>query len=226
MGVDWYNMIARKNGGYRSTAEFTIEGSTAEDLFENTLVSMLPQYSAVLDAGCGHGDFTLKMGRSGVHIIGFDNSIEMITLANSLHNREKLKNVEFVYTTTKTEMPFADEQFDLIYSRRGPTSIINHSHLLKSGGTIMGIHSGNLDVVIQRLEVKGYRDIEMNEYRNAMYYFSNEQEYAKFLSDIPGNPDFTVPEKQDELRLKIQENMINGRIGVQEYKYIWKAIKS
>lgn len=51
------------------------------------------------------------------------------------------KFVEFVYATTKAEMPFEDGQFDLIYDRRGPTSIINHSRLLSSGGVIFGIHN-------------------------------------------------------------------------------------
>jgi len=45
------------------------------------------------------------------------------------------------------------------------------------------------------------------------------------LSDIPGNPDYTVPEMKDELAKKLDENMINGRIGFKEQKYIWRAVK-
>jgi hypothetical protein len=29
MGVEWYDMIARRNGGYRSNALFTISGISA-----------------------------------------------------------------------------------------------------------------------------------------------------------------------------------------------------
>jgi hypothetical protein len=35
MGVDWYNSIAIRNGGYRSNANFKVEGTSAEQIFLN-----------------------------------------------------------------------------------------------------------------------------------------------------------------------------------------------
>ncbi len=225
MGVEWYNLHARTNGGYKNNAIYTIEGTSAEAIFEQELISMLHVHKSVLDAGCGHGDFTLKMGRIGTEITGFDNSSEMINIAASKLSEVECENVKFVYATTLNELPFYEEQFDFIYNRRGPTSILNHSRILTSGGTIFGIHSGALDKVKERLISNGFINIQIEEYQNAIYYFPNELEFAKYLTGIPGNPDYTSPTRKKELQQQIEENRINGSIGIREYRYIWKANK-
>lgn len=225
MGVEWYDMIARRNGGYKSNAVFTIKGISAEQIFEERLMGMLPNFNSVLDAGCGHGDFTLKMSRHAKSIIGFDNSVEMIKIAESILEESKVNNVRFVCASTKTDLPFNDEQFDLIYDRRGPTSILNHSRILFSGGTVFGIHSGALQTVKNRLNSNGYINIEIEEFNSAIIFFPDEIEFAKFISGIPGNPDYTTPELKKELELRVQQNIINGKLGLKDYKYIWKANK-
>lgn len=225
MGVEWYDMIARRNGGYRSNAVFTIDGISAEQVFEERLVDMLPAFDSVLDAGCGHGDFTIKMSRQAKSIIGFDNSAEMIKIAESMKEGSKVNNVQFIYATTKTDLPFNDGQFDLIYDRRGPTSILNHSRILCSGGTVFGIHTGALETVKDRLHSNGFINIQIEEFNSAVMYFPNEAEFTKFISGIPGNPDYTDPSLSKELDMKIEQNMINGKLGIKEYKYIWRANK-
>lgn len=225
MGADWYNSIAIRNGGYRNDAIFKIEGTSAEQIFEQELISMLPQFHSVLDAGCGHGDFTFKMARHINSIIGLDNSIEMIKIAKANLIEANITNLKFIDASTKLELPFSDGQFDLIYDRRGPTSIINHSRILRQGGTIFGIHSGALDKVKKRLLNYGYQDIEIREYNEAIIYFPNNNEFSKFISGIPGNPDYTLPEYKEELVQKIEESTVNGRIELKEYRYIWKAKK-
>lgn len=225
MGIDWYDMIARRNGGYRSNAVFTVEGEYAETIYEEELMKLLPACKSVLDAGCGHGDFTLRMSKHAKSIIGFDNSIEMINIAKSLLKESQVPNVRFVYASTKQELPFADEQFDLIYDRRGPTSILNHSRILRSGGVVFGIHSGAMETVKERLIKNHFTNVEITEYKNAVCYFPDENEFAKFISGIPGNPDYTLEEMRGELEKKLAESRINGRIGLRDYKYIWKAIK-
>jgi ubiquinone/menaquinone biosynthesis C-methylase UbiE len=225
MGVDWYNSIAIRNGGYRNDAVYTVEGTSAEQIFEQELISLIPDYHSILDAGCGHGEFTIKIARYAESIVGFDNSIEMIKIAKACLNEINIPNVKFVVATTKNALPFLDGQFDLIYDRRGPTSIINHYRILQSGGTIFGIHSGALELVTERLEKNNYVDIEIREYNEAKVIFANHVEFTKFISGIPGNPDYTKPENKEELEKKINENMIGGRIEMKEYRYIWKARK-
>ncbi|MDQ0112416.1 class I SAM-dependent methyltransferase [Paenibacillus harenae] len=223
MGVDWYNSIALRNGGYKSNAKFLIEGISAEDIFEQELMTMLPNFQCVLDAGCGHGDFTFKMAQYAKSLCGFDNSIEMIKIAKS--NLLGEPNLEFVFATTKEELPFRDEQFDLIYDRRGPTSILNHSRILRPGGTVFGIHSGALEKVRQLLQTNHFTNIEIREYKDARFIFPNREEFTKFISSVPGNPDYADDNLKEELENKIKENTINGTLQLKEYKYIWKAVK-
>jgi protein-L-isoaspartate O-methyltransferase len=165
------------------------------------------------------------MARHVASLTGFDNSTEMIKIANETLEESRITNLSFVFATTKQELPFSEGQFDLIYTRRGPTSIIEHSRLLCPGGTIFGIHSGALEVVKARLSNNGYIDVEIEEFNDAIVYFPNEVEFTKFISSTPGNPDYTLPEYRNELELKLKENVINGRLGIREYKYIWKAKK-
>lgn len=225
MGMDWYDMIAKRNGGYKNNAISTTIGVSSEQVFEENLITIFSDYSSVLDAGCGHGEFTLKMSKYANSIIGFDNSIELIKIANELLSESKVSNVNFIHTTTKTELPFQDNQFDLIYNRRGPTSIIEHSRVLRSGGIIYGIHV-SIDKVIEKLDLNKFVDIEIHEYNSAVTYYPNEEEFAKFLTCIPGNPDYTLLENKNQLMEKVSENIIDNKIGIREQKYIWKAIKA
>ncbi|OCT14497.1 methyltransferase type 11 [Paenibacillus pectinilyticus] len=228
MGIEWYDMIARRNGGYKNRAVCTVVGRSAEDVFEERLIQMLPKFHSVMDAGCGHGEFTLRMSAHTTSIKGFDNSHELITIAQNLLQDSQVEHVEFVYATTKSELPFLDGQFDLIYDRRGPTSVINHSRVLKSGGTIIGIH-GNVDLVKERLVKNGFLDIEIEEYNEAITYFPTREQFVIFLSDGPGSPDYTKVEHQPELDMLFSELALQGRLvgelGIREQKYIWQARK-
>lgn len=222
MTIEWYDMIARKNGGYRSNAVFSIEGLSGEAVFEDRLKDILPNYTSVLDAGCGHGEFTIKMAKYTRSIVGFDNSIEMIKIAYNLKDYYNVSNVDFVHASTKEQLPFEDEQFDLIYSRRGPTSILNHSRVLRSGGIIRGIHSAEADRVQERLTSNGFADIEFDQ---AYLTFLDEKEFAKYLSASHGNPDYTLPENKDALNTLVSDNWRNGKISMKQWRYIWKARK-
>lgn len=226
MGIEWYDMIAKRNGGYMNNAIYTVEGLSGEDVFEGRLIRMLSNFDSVLDAGCGHGVFALKMAQYAKCIIGFDNSSEMLKIAEeALKEIGHIDNVSFVCANTKAEFPFEDKQFDLIYNRRGPTSIIKHSRVLRSGGIIFGIHSASLEKVKTLLETNGFIDIDIEVFDQAVTYFPNENEFAKFISAIPGNLDYTLLENRSELERMIEENQINGRLGMKEWRYIWKAKK-
>jgi SAM-dependent methyltransferase len=225
MSMEWYDMIAQRNGGYKGRALYTWEGRSAELIFEERLIKVLRQYTSALDAGCGHGEFTLKMSAYTDHIAGFDNSEEMIKIARSALHSSLITNVDFVCATTKDEMPFADDQFGLIYDRRGPTSIIEHGRLLRKGGVMIGIHTDGTKVH-DRLKRNAYEEIKIEEFNEALMIFSDEKEFALFLSDIPGNPDYTQPEYRERLQVKLKENQINGRLAVRERKYIWQAVRS
>lgn len=52
MKTDWYNMIAKKKGGYKSNAIYEVEGISGEQVFEDKLIALLKKSHNVLDAGC------------------------------------------------------------------------------------------------------------------------------------------------------------------------------
>jgi ubiquinone/menaquinone biosynthesis C-methylase UbiE len=225
MSVEWYDMIAKRNGGYKSNAVFTVEGLSGENVFEERLTGILPYFASVLDAGCGHGEFTLKMSKYTPSIIGFDNSVELLKIAEQLREASGVRNVKFVYATTKKKLPFKENQFDLIYDRRGPTSIIKHSRILRSGGLIYGIHSAALERIQELLNENGFVEIEIETFNDATIYFPNEFEFTKYISAMHGSPDYTLPENKTDLERQIERNMVNGRLGIKEWRFIWKAKK-
>jgi len=226
MSVEWYDMIAKRNGGYKSDAVYSVEGNSGEYEFEERLTKMLPNFDSVLDSGCGHGEFTLKMSRYAKSLIGFDNSSELLKVAKAiLSDRKDVDNVDFVYASTKTDLPFDDNQFDLIYTRRGPTSALNHSRILKPDGTVFGIHSAEKERVEQRLNDNGFIDITFEVYDEAFKCFPTEKEFTKYLSSMHGRPDYTLPENQAELQQLIAENTVDGQLKYKEWRYIWMAKK-
>lgn len=223
MSKDWYNMIALKNKGYKSNAVFKVEGRSGEDVFEERLIPLLMSAGSALDAGCGDGEFTLRMSRYANELFGFDNSEELLKLAN-LNLEVSLKtNVKFVYGWTHHPMPFDEASFDLIYCRRGPTSILNHKKLLKPGGKIIGIHSAEMNMVEERLKQNGFSHIEFEIFDEAYSVFPNEQEFIKYLSAFPGNPDYTLPEFVKEANQLIKAHTVNDRIIHKQWRYIWQA---
>ncbi len=158
-------------------------------------------------------------------LVGFDNSTELLKIGEELKLHYDKENVQFVYASTREELPFEDSRFDLIYDRRGPTSILNHSRILRSGGTIFGIHSVEKNRVLEQIEMNGFVDAEIEEFDEALIIFPDEREFAKYLSASHGNPDYTLPENKATLKRLILENNRNGRLALKEWRYIWKARK-
>jgi SAM-dependent methyltransferase len=224
-GVSWYDQIAERLGGYVQNWNSTKVGLSGEAVFEKELTTLMKQHPNVLDAGCGHGDFTLRMSPFTQSIIGFDFSEQMINKANELlHQSKNVENVQFTYAKTKN-LPFVDEQFDLIYSRRGPTSVIYDNRLLQSGGTIIGIHSQEKEKVLSRLDECNFRDVEVKEYV-AYEHFPTELDFAKFFSRMPGHPNYLENRHQEEWKQLIKSHMGDNGLCYREYRYIWRASKT
>jgi SAM-dependent methyltransferase len=143
---DWYNTIATRNGGYRKTWSSTIEGESGEEAFRNELFNLLEPHMEVLDAGCGSGEFSVDVARRVRHLTGLDFAENMINLASENAKKAGIVNCDFVVVSTH-EMPFAANSFDLIYSRRGPTSVLLYPHLLRAGGWMLDVQSAWAEVI-------------------------------------------------------------------------------
>lgn len=227
MSMAWYDMIAKRNGGYKSDAVYKIQGQSGEVVFEDRVIGLIKQSKDVLDAGCGHGAFTLKMSDYAEHIIGFDNSKELIKIAKATLKSTNKNNLKFVMAGTKDKdgLPFEDEVFDLIYVRRGPTSILKHSNLLKENGVMIGIHSAAKDLVQKRLVESGLRDIKIDLFEEAIRIYPNPGEFQKDLSSQHGNLDYTLEENKEKFEHILKENTVNGVIQQKEWRYIWSGRK-
>lgn len=217
-------MIAKKLGGYTKNWDSIKDDISGEDIFEEQLKELLKKYQIALDAGCGHGDFTLKMSRFSQRIIGFDFSIEMIEKANQLLEESQITNVQFFHSYAN-DLPFQDEQFDIIYNRRGPLSIFREIRVLKKDGVIFGIHSGAIDEIINELNNNGFYSIEINEY-TTNEYFPTEVDFAKFFTRMPGHPDYLDSTNQHLLNKLVEAHKTDRGLIVQEKRFIWKALKN
>lgn len=225
--IEWYNYIAKRNGGYKVNVPYEVCGESAEDVFERELIQLI-QDKTVLDAGCGHGAFTLSMAGYARKIVGYDFAHEMIRIANRLKEEEKIRNATFIPTIHGEVLSFEEGYFDVIYSRRGPGSIVEQSRLLKPGGIITGIHMYPITdgEITGRIRAVGdYTDISMRVFQNAVIYFQNEADYAEYLSSFHLAPDYTLPENRAAFERILKESHINGRIGLRESKQIWRAVK-
>ncbi len=247
-GIEWYNYIARRNGGYRVNVPYEVVGESAEDVFEKELTALI-RGKTVLDAGCGHGEFTLSMARHAKEITGYDFAHEMIRIADGLKAKSNsdggadsknrapygdsarnpyITNVKFLLTAHGERLSFRDGHFDVIYSRRGPGSIVEQSGLLKPGGVITGIHVYPIrdGEIVDRIRRTGdYTDITVRVFQSAVTYLRSEADFAEYLSSWHGAPDYTLPENRAAFEAILGGSIIDGRIGVRESKQIWRATR-
>jgi len=220
----WYNNIAKRNQGYRSNAQFIKEGLSGEDEFERTLIELLPNFSNVLDIGCGHGEFTLKMSEYTKKLTGGDSAIELINIANELKDEQGIKNTSFIYLHTHEMDKVESNKYDMIYSRRGPTSIYNFKRILKPGGIILGIHPYYaLNKVKQRLLDGGFEIIEIQEFTECVLVFDSISDFAEHLSSMHMSKDYTLEENKEELNKLVAEHTVNGRLIIPEDRFIVTA---
>lgn len=220
---DWYERVAARDGGYVRTWASTREGRSGEDAFEELLRSLLAPHLRVLDAGCGSGDFTLRVAPRVRHVIGFDYANGMIRAAQANLVRSGARNAAFVHASSR-DLPFEPASFDLIYSRRGPTSILLRPDLLAPGGWMVGIHSSRRDVIEARLAGAGLEGIRIDEYR-AQERFPALADFARFWSRMPGHPDYLAPDQAEALADLARKHQDETGLVVEEWRIVWRGRK-
>ncbi len=144
---NFYDKVAKKFGDYhtahyQNTAE--CPNGDPEEVFKEKLLEVSGKDKTALDLGCADGYFTLLMAPYFKKITAIDLSREMLKAAKKLQSEKGVKNVSFekqdAFKTT-----YANGQFEVIYSRRGPTPFEEVSRLLKPGGYFLDIEIGEQD---------------------------------------------------------------------------------
>jgi SAM-dependent methyltransferase len=125
-----------------------LDGSDGEEEFDRELHRRTVR-KIILDEGCGSGVFTLKIARRASSVRGIDTSKTALRLAGRNLERSRLSNVEFRLASAR-HLIFPDNNFDLVYSRRGPgsdsiRSLVEAYRVLKKKGVFMEITIGERD---------------------------------------------------------------------------------
>ena len=142
-----------------------LDGSDGEREFDRELQKRVLGRD-VLDVGCGPGEFTLQLAKKARFVVGIDVSHVALELAKRNLAKAGVKNVLFRYGDIR-RLPFPNETFDVVYSRRGPASVDKHTlsevlRVLRPEGILMEITIGerdkqNLAEIFGRGQMLGFR---------------------------------------------------------------------
>ncbi len=137
----------------------------------------------ILDAGCGTGDLTEQIRSKGAHVLGIDNSDEMIKAA-----REKYPSIDFgLYSVT--ELPF-DNKFEAVFSNAALHWVLQKEKaidqifkVLKPGGRFVAEMGGkgNIGNITRALKNSLYKNGFVDLSKKEIWYFPSIAEYSSIL---------------------------------------------
>ena len=205
---NFYNKVAKKFGGYHTEHKHITEylDQNPEKVFKEKLIELSGKNKVALDIGCADGRFTLFVAPNFQKIVAIDLSEGMLEAARKLQREKGVKNISFekqdAHRTT-----YKDTSFDLVYSRRGPSSFPESYRILKLGGYFVEVKIGEKDcqkikevfgrgqnfgqwnnsrieIDKQRLKDAGFEVIFIREFFYNEYYASYE-DLNLFLQGVP-----------------------------------------
>ncbi|WP_165971894.1 class I SAM-dependent methyltransferase [Paenibacillus piri] len=134
----WCDQLAAQTGKYEYPWNYVVEGDAAEAIFTEALSGIVR--GKTLDVGCGHGAYTNRWADRVDEAVGYDMTEGFIATAN----RNRKPNVRFVQGRTHQGLPFADQEFDMAYTKKGPTSWYPEAQrILKPGADVLSLHPGD-----------------------------------------------------------------------------------
>uniref|UniRef100_UPI00124C43F6 class I SAM-dependent methyltransferase n=1 Tax=Acinetobacter sp. TUM15103 TaxID=2609137 RepID=UPI00124C43F6 len=117
----------------------------SEGIEFDKFIKEIEKYSnaVVLDLGCGGGHVAYNVANHADLVFAYDLSHEMLDTVSKAANDRKIKNI-FVQQGIAEDMPFTDEQFDVVISRYSahhwqhvPTAMKEINRVLKPNGTVI-----------------------------------------------------------------------------------------
>ncbi len=131
-----------------------LDGPDPKLTFDTLLLEHLHPDTRVLEAGCSHGPDAAHFGSECARWVVYDRQPELLELA-----RFNAPEAEFHLWDGKGEVPAELRgPFDLIVSRRGPTSVIDHLNTVATPNARFLYIGPRLDVprVPERLAAVGW----------------------------------------------------------------------
>ncbi|HAE82041.1 MAG TPA: hypothetical protein DDW33_04175 [Ktedonobacter sp.] len=146
MSSNFYDRVVKKFGASRIDGKCVTDypEGDPEAVFEMKLVELSGKEKGALDVGCGDGGFTMRMAAHFRKVIGIDNGEERLKLAEVEKRTLGVENVRFEKQDAQ-HTTFAEDTFDIVYSRRGPTFYDELFRITKSGGYFLTIGIGEKD---------------------------------------------------------------------------------
>ncbi|AZI43069.1 SAM-dependent methyltransferase [Deinococcus psychrotolerans] len=119
---EWYSKIARELGTYDHPWKRHTDGPDPELIYDALLSNLIAGGMWVLEAGCADGKDAARFGSYAAAWTGYDREEEFIKIA-----RQKVPQAAFAVWDGKSELSMMLRgPYDLVVSRRGPTSVIDH----------------------------------------------------------------------------------------------------
>jgi SAM-dependent methyltransferase len=222
---------------YPEKEHVTLDGNDGESEFDDRILKAT-KGKEVLDVGCGDGSFTLEIGKRASRVVGVDFSEEALVKAMKNQSIAGQANVRFEQADANN-LPFADAEFDVVVSRRGPATAsrgrLSEAHrVLKRNGLLMEITIGEKDkenlarifgrgqmygvkerIAISKermLEQAGFKEIRITDYI-ATEIFPSMKRLIIRLNDSPIIPGFDT--RKDENFLATVEKRCKTSRGIE-----------
>jgi SAM-dependent methyltransferase len=138
---EWYLRLATLQRGYYYPWKSSLPPMNGEDVYIQMVHELLSPDKDVLDAGCGHGEFTLSLAGRCRSIIGYDRVPEYIRMAQEAG--KGIDNARFLLWDShedvhgKGTLPAEPESFDLLISRRGPLNWMDDARRVSRQGAVL-----------------------------------------------------------------------------------------
>ncbi|MBD3918413.1 class I SAM-dependent methyltransferase [Paenibacillus sp. PR3] len=149
--AEWHANVALESGVYKYPWKSVFDEPRAETIFADKISAFLNEDTRVLDVGCGHGEFTMTFADKTQEVIGIDVVPAYISTANG----NASQSTRFLVVDADGKMPFLDDTFDVIYTKKGPWLFhrgLDEGHrILKPGGIVLGLYHCGTDGGLRRL---------------------------------------------------------------------------
>lgn len=238
--LEFWNGVASRIGFDLSKIKVKTVGIDAEKKFVKDVNKVLDKNKVIVDIGTADGQFLLSIANKIKSAIGIDFSEKMIEKANENLRKSSFNNVKFKVADIRN-VPFKDQTFDIVISRRGPATatkkFLNEVYrILKKDGILLEITIGekdkeNIKMIFKRgqnysglirnikemkrkkalLKVVGFKDIEITE-TNSKEYYETVKDLIFLLQNTPIIPKFDI--KKDNKKLEIIKKTLSTNDGI------------